>query len=74
MQAKLEAVANVGKVQVTRSGPMALNAFDWTITFMTEPGSMSCFVYVNSTLLIQSSVLLQRLYKDILPLFPDRSF
>lgn len=40
MQAKLEALANVGKVQVTRSGPMALNAYDWTITFMTEPGSM----------------------------------
>jgi len=39
MQAKLQALSNIGQVEVRRSGPDFEGGYSWTIVFVSEPGT-----------------------------------
>ena len=39
MQTRLQALPNIGAVSVSRSGPSAQREYQWTVTFMSMPGS-----------------------------------
>ena len=62
VQAKLQALENIGQVKVTRGSASSIGAYSWTVVFLSEPGTqgvccmrrMCCVACVGLTQLVAS--------------------
>lgn len=49
MQAKIQALPNVGQVAVSRSPPDPRGGYEWSITFLSEPGDLTEMLVANNS-------------------------